>query len=240
MFKSTRKSKFPSLVFICASLAALIILPASIIILKAMIAPATPVSDKYFLKGQKINDPLMTKVPGLKDILDGPILNEADPSFGPADAPITIVEFSDFQCSFCQKQEDVLKNILKEFDGKIRLVWKDYPENNPKTISWKASVAARCAEKQDKFWLYHDLLFSTSSLNEEKLSDFAGKLDLDKDKFQACLKDNDISRKIKDNVLEADALDISGVPYIYVNDTGFIGEVTAEELRTVISSKLKI
>ena len=239
MFKSLKKPRFPHLIFICASLAALILLPVLVLTLKAMIAPASPITDKYFLKEQPLNDPLVTKIPDLKDILSGPIITEADPSVGPEDAPITIVQFSDFKCSFCQKQEEVLKNILDEFDGKIRLVWKDYPENDSQSMSWKASIAARCAEEQDKFWPYHDLLFSTTKLDEEKLLDFAGKLSLNKNKFQACLESNDISNKVKDNVLEADALDINGVPYIYVNDTEFIGEITAEELRTVINSKLK-
>lgn len=239
MFKSLKKPRFSHLIFICASLAALIILPVLILTLKALIAPSTPIASQYFLKEQELSDPLVTKIPDLKDILNGPIINGEDPSAGPDDAPITIVQFSDFKCSFCQKQEEVLKNVIKEFDGKIRLVWKDYPENDSQSISWKASVAARCAEEQDKFWPYHDLLFSTTKLDEGKLLSFAAKLGMNKNKFQACMENNEIAGKVKDNVMEADALDINGVPYIYVNDTEFIGEVTAEELRTVINSKLK-
>lgn len=240
MLKFFKKPQFPYLIFICASFAALIMLPILVLTLKAFIAPENTIANTYFFKGEQSHtDPLITKIPDLKDVLDGPIINEEDPSIGPKDAPITIVQFSDFQCSFCQKQEEVFRNILKEFDGKIKLVWKDYPENDPKSISWKASVAARCAGEQDKFWQYHDLLFSTTKLDEEKLANFATKLNLHKSKFQSCLKDRDASGKVKDNIMEADALDINGVPYIYINDTEFIGEITADELRTIISSKLK-
>lgn len=239
MFNFFKNPKFPIKIFIAASFASFILFLLFASLFKSMLLPEKS-GDAYFLKETAgKSDPFITKVPNLKDVLAGPILSDADPSLGSKNAPVTIVEFSDFQCEFCQRQEEILKNVIKEYGDSVRLIWKDYPEADLNSISFKASQAARCADKQGKFWPYHDLLFSADSLNDEQFLVFAEELKLDKSKFKKCLGDESISEQIADNMLEANALGISGIPYTFVNDLEIMGEITAEELKNAINSKLK-
>lgn len=220
------------------------LLPIYFIILKSMIMPEnyggynaealSPGASNY-----DFTDPYITKVPSLKDLIDGPLTDAGDPSTGSDDAPVTIVEYSDFQCQFCQNQEKIISQILSEFKDKVRFIWKDYPENNINSISFQAAIAARCADKQDKFWPYHDLLFKKrGNLNNDTFIEIAKKLDLDSRDFKKCMESEEAASFIYNNIKEANALDINGVPFIYVNKQEMIGEISFNELKNVINNEL--
>lgn len=196
--------------------------------------------DRYFLnKNYSASDPFITKNPNLNDILAGPIISSLDPGIGLKNAPIVMVLFSDFECDFCRKQEEVLKEIKNKYNDQLRIIWKDYPEPDYNSISFMAAHAARCAQEQDKFWEYHDFLFeSNKNLNEDLFYAGAKELGMDLDLFENCLKDDEIKNKINDNIIEANALDIPGVPFLFINDQEIIGEVTSEELERIIESEL--
>ncbi len=182
---------------------------------------------------------MATKVPRLKDMLAGPIISGLDPGMGNEKAPVAVVIFSDYQCDFCREQEQILKNLLNQYGDKIRLIWKDYPESDENSISFLAAVAGRCAQEQKKFWEYHDLLFQNSGgLNSKILFELARKLNLNINQFNYCLSGNEAEQLVKDNIEEADALGISGVPFIYVNDREVMGEITLEELGEIIEIEL--
>jgi len=83
-----------------------------------------------------------------------------DPSIGPASAPVTLIEFSDFQCPFCQRVAPTLKQVKQKYGDKVRVVWKDFPLTQIHPQAFKASEAAHCAAEQGKFWEYHDRLFA--------------------------------------------------------------------------------
>jgi protein-disulfide isomerase len=240
MLKIFKQPKLPATLFVTASLAALILLPVFFTFLKSILIEDTQTqsqqtSDNIF----DTSDPYITKVPSLRDMIDGPITDGIDPSFGNNNAPIVIVEFSDFECGFCQGQEEVINEILSEYDDKIRLIWKDYPENNIASPSYRAAIAARCAQKQEQFWPYHDLLFEESyNLNSDTFSEIAQELNLNLNQFEECLESDEVKSLINDNILEANALDINGVPFIYVNKQEILGEVTAEELKKIIELEL--
>jgi len=185
------------------------------------------------------NDPLISKVIELKDLIDGPIVNGGDPSLGSAEAPITIVEFSDFECGFCRKQEKILKRIMDEYDGKIRLIWKDYPVDIPSAASYKAAVAARCAQKQGEFWNYHNLLFEkNNNLNQQIFLEIARELDLNLKKFEKCATSGETENLVNDNIAEANALGVNGVPFIFVNKQKIMGEIDLDGLRDIINIEL--
>lgn len=193
----------------------------------------------YLNSDYENDDPFMTKNPDLKDILSGPIISKSDPFLGAEQATVTLVVFSDFQCGVCYKQEAVLKQILEKYKDKVRLIWKDYPESRISSDSFQASLAGRCANEQEKFWEYHDLLFANSSqLNKDKFVELAKKLDLDEGKFANCLTTLKYQKEINDNVSEANALDISGVPFIYVNNQEVMGEVSIEDLSKMVEVEL--
>jgi predicted DsbA family dithiol-disulfide isomerase len=227
---------------IAASLAAVILLPISFFVFKIYL---NKINNDQNRKQYHINsrydtsDPFITKVLNLKDIIDGPLINEADPSLGNAKAPITIVYFADFECEFCQNQEKILKQIMNEYRDKIRLIWKDYPVNDPSAPSYQAAIAARCAGNQNKFWKYHNLLFEEShNLNKQTFIEIAQELELNLREFEKCLTSDKIKNLINDNIIEANALDIKGVPFIFVNKREIMGEIGLEELRKIIELEL--
>src|SRR5215471_11454580 len=107
---------------------------------------------------------------------------------GPKDAPVTIVEFSDFQCPFCKNATTTVKQVLDKYPGKVRLVFRDFPLASIHPLAQKAHEAARCAADQGKFWEYHDVLFERSpKLSPAELKQYAQDLKLDGGAFAQCL-----------------------------------------------------
>ncbi|MDD5031724.1 MAG: thioredoxin domain-containing protein [Patescibacteria group bacterium] len=233
--------KFPTRLFVIAALGNFILLFIFFSGLKLNLASSQAGSDEVagIYQGSGTEDPLITKVPGLADVLDGPIINGSDPSLGPEEAPVVITYFADYECRYCQKQEVVIKKAVEKHKDKIRLVWKDYPERDAASGSFSAAVAGRCAQEQGQFWPFHDLLFKNSEeLSKDLFIALAEKLNLRKSLFSGCLRDNEISQLVKSNILEAEALDIKGVPFIFINQREVMGEATEEDLNKIIDIEL--
>ncbi|MFH1822717.1 MAG: thioredoxin domain-containing protein [Patescibacteria group bacterium] len=243
MFK---KENFPVKLFIIASLLSFIILGMLFVLLNINFKYPRLVNnnlseDKYYFK-QNFNesDPLITKVPSLDNILSGPILSNLDPGLGPEEAKVAVIIFSDFKCDYCLKQEQALKTIISKYGEQIRLFWKDYPETDRNSESFQAAVAARCAFVQGKFWPYHDLLFaSKQNYNKDFFIKLAKEIGLSLNNFTICLDDAETYQQIENNILEAQALNINGVPFIYVNDQEIMGEISLTELDKIIKAELE-
>lgn len=231
---------FSPRLFVSTAIAALILLPLLAIFLKSLAASLyQPMPrNKYYLKTTENSDPLVTQAPTLKNLLAGPIISSSDPSLGNPNAKVTIIQFSDFTCSYCQKQEKILKQILADYKNKVRFIWKDYPNNDPNSISWQAALAGRCALAQNLFWPYHDLLYQNTDLNKQKLIDLAGSAKLNSTIFKNCLDDAAPRQLVRNNIEEADALEISGVPFLYVNDQEVVGAATYDDLKRIIEVEL--
>ena len=246
MFK---KEKFPTTLFVAASILAFIVFTLLFFVFSINLGGKVMTSEnqiekpfgKYFLKDtSKMNDPMMTRVPDLQDVLAGPIITEDDPGIGPLDDSVYVVIYSDFKCEYCANQEKILQLATSAYSDKVRFVWKDYPEVNLMSESFMASVAARCAGEQGKFWEYHDKLFSQNDiLNEESLNEIAKGVDLDRSMFTDCLENQSTRKYILNNMIEADALGITGIPFIYVNDQKISGEITFESLKKIIDAELE-
>lgn len=231
----------PTPIFIALSLSVLLI-AGTLYLLVTMgyylsAHPAAEPNDRYYLnKTYEEGDPLLTKNPGLKDMLAGPIISSADPSLGESGAPITIVEFADFACDYCFRQETAILQIVEKYRGNIRLVWKDYPDSDMNSISYQAAIAARCAAVQNKFWPYHDRLFSQKGeITENTFAALAASLKLDLAGFNECRAGLKTKQLVADNIDEANALGIKGVPFIYVNDKEVMGEVSSQEIEEIIA-----
>jgi protein-disulfide isomerase len=161
------------------------------------------------------------------------------PAKGPKDAPITIVEFADFQCPFCATAQPIVEEVLKEYKGKIRYVFKNYPlvQIHPEAIP--AAIAAECAQKQDKYWQMHDGLFE----NHKKLSDdtytkIAQSIGLKMDEFNKCRKDPSISAKINADIEYGQSLGINATPAFYINGVQLMGALPKSEFEKVINGEL--
>lgn len=235
-----------SLFFVVFSLSAFALVSFLYLFLSAKIHYSHPqktawgIEQVYTSEDFNSSDPLMTKAGGVKKIITGPIISNFDPYLGEFDAPIRIIVYSDFACKYCQEQEKIIKNILKKYEGNVRFIWKDYPDINANSISFKSSLAARCAQDQGKFWEYHDQLFQNISLVDYGyLSEIAKNIGLDTKRFDTCLSERDSQALIVSNIEEANAIGIIGVPSVYINDKEFIGKVSEEDFSLIIDSELQ-
>lgn len=139
------------------------------------------------------------------------------PVKGPADAPVTIVEFSDYQCPFCAQLDPVLTDVLKQYPTQAKLVFKHYPLPMH-SAALPAAKAAVAAQKQGKFWEMHALLFANfRQLQPEKIKELAQQLGLDMAKFEADMNSPEAQNAIQEDQKLATSVQLRGTPTIFVN-----------------------
>lgn len=159
------------------------------------------------------------------------------PSRGPADAPVVIVEFSDFQCPYCRQASETIEPVLEEYKDRVRLVFKHLPlQIHPQ--AFKAAQASVCASLQGKFWQYHDKLFASPDLSPQSLTNHAVDLSLDADRFSACLESEESRAAVLKDMLEAHRAEVQATPTFIVNGRIVRGVRNAEEFRKVIMDAL--
>jgi len=157
---------------------------------------------------------------------------------GPANAPVTIVEFSDFQCPFCARVVPTLKRIEEEYKDNVRIVWKHLPLEIHKDAVG-AALAAESAAKQGKFWEFHDVLFANQKkLGPEDVKQHAKELRLDMKRFETDLLNSEDQKRIDADVAEAKALGINGTPGIFVNGRFVEGAQPYEVFAKIIDEEL--
>ncbi len=159
----------------------------------------------------------------LKDMLPLPsspkvsIASAGYPSKGSADAPVTVVEFADFQCPHCKAAGPVVDSMLAKFPGQVRVVYMHLPINRS-GISRKVALGSVCAQAQDKFWPYHDLAFERqSSLNNNSPMELARTLNLDMNAFETCYSSEQAKNQVARSNREAERLGVTSTPAIFVN-----------------------
>jgi protein-disulfide isomerase len=158
---------------------------------------------------------------------------------GPAGAPVTIVEFSDYQCPYCQLVQQSLTKVLQEYDGRVRLVFKDRPLAMH-TLARPAHEAARCAGAAGKYWPYHDRLFAAQpAFRRADLLAYAGELGLDREAFARCLDERRFASEIDQDIQQAQALGINSTPTFLINGRIVIGATSIEEFRSIIDQALQ-
>lgn len=164
--------------------------------------------------------------------------SDDDPSIGPDNAPITIVEFSDFQCPYCQRSVGLLKELRRIYGDKIRVVYRDYPgPNHP--FAAPAAEAAQCAGEQSRFWEYHDSLFDRQTTG--KGWDFlalAKELGLQQESFASCLKSGRFREEVAKDLQEGFKLGITSTPTFFINGRPLIGAQPLAAFQTIIDSLL--
>jgi protein-disulfide isomerase len=160
------------------------------------------------------------------------------PSKGPADAALTMVVFSDFQCPFCQRVEPTLAELEKHYGKKLRVVWKNYPlPFHPDAAP--AAEAVMAAEAQGKFWPMHDKLFENSgALDRASLEKYAGELGLDLARFKADLDAHRYKARIEADTQEGTDLGVNGTPAVFINGRKIAGAYPVETFRAVADQEL--
>jgi protein-disulfide isomerase len=161
-------------------------------------------------------------------------------ALGPADAPITIVEFSDYECPFCRRwHAEVYKPLLAAYPGKIRLVYRNLPLTSIHPDALGAAEAAMCAGEQDVYWKYHDKLFSSESLGNNTYVQYAQDLGLNMAVFEACISDHKYQKVIQTDSDFAINLGIRSTPTFFINGLALVGAQPLDVFKQVIDKELK-
>jgi protein-disulfide isomerase len=163
-----------------------------------------------------------------------------DPVAGNANAPVTVIEFSDFQCPFCQRVVPTLKQVRDTYGDRVRLVWKDFPLTSIHPQAFKAAEAGPCAREQGKFWEYHDRLFANQqALEPDLLKKYAADLGLDAAKFNACLDTAKYAERVQAQMGLGNQLGVSSTPSIFINGRMVSGAQPYETFTTIIDEELE-
>ena len=157
---------------------------------------------------------------------------------GGVKAPITIIEFSDYECPFCGRAEKIVNQVMTTYGDRIRLVYRDFPLEMHQH-SRLASEAANCANAQGKFWEYHAKLFDNqTALSEEQLKSYAGELGLDKAKFETCLKEKPFKAAIDKDMTDGSKVGVNGTPAFFINGRMLSGAQPFDKFKEVIDDEL--
>lgn len=168
-----------------------------------------------------------------------PVEAEGFPTRGPEDAPVTIVEFSDFECPYCARVVPTLEQVLETYSDQVRLVFRQFPLNNIHPNAQKAAEASLCANEQGKFWELHDLMFKEQrSLELEQLKEKAARLELDVDAFNECLDSSRYAEAVMSDQEAGSRVGVSGTPALFINGRFLSGAQPFEQLSGVIDEEL--
>ena len=168
-------------------------------------------------------------------------INDDDPVRGPEDAPVTIIEFSDYECPFCKRYfEQVAVRIWEDYEDEVRYVFKNFPLTSMHPNARPAAEASLCAHDQDAFWEFHDKLFTTElDLGKDTYLQFAEDLDLDMEKFSECVGEGRYSERVQEDLDFALNLGVSSTPTFLINGIPVIGAQPYDVFVQVIESELE-
>jgi protein-disulfide isomerase len=191
---------------------------------------------------QQYLDGLRAKV-ATRVMLDPPrqVIAKADrPAKGPENAPIEMIEFSDFQCPYCESAFPTVNQVLNTYGDRIHFIYRHYPlAIHPRARP--AAEAAQCAAEQGKFWQFHDRLFGDQSrLSDEDFKQHAAQLGLDTTQFNACVDSHKYTAEIDTDIHAGDEAGVSGTPAFYINGRMLSGAQPFEAFKRIIDEELTL
>lgn len=161
-----------------------------------------------------------------------------DPSVGPADAMVTIVQFAEFQCPYCGKARESTDKVMANYEGKVRFVFRDFPlEFHDKAIP--AAIAANCAGKQDKYWPVHDAFMADQqSLTEADIQRVVKAAKVDLPAWEECRKDPAMEAEIKKDAADGAAAGVTGTPAFFINGVFINGAQPYEKFKAIVDAEV--
>lgn len=163
-----------------------------------------------------------------------------DPFIGPADAPVTIVEFSDFACGHCRETQETLARIRDAYGDQVRVVFRDFPLEGVGSASFTAALAAECADDQGAFWAMHDLLFENQPVFDRgSLRSYATGLGLDMEQFDNCLESEEHQAEVMHDVEDGRSYGVAATPTFFVNGRRLVGTVSFSIFQRAIGETLQ-
>lgn len=160
---------------------------------------------------------------------------------GDANAPVTIIEFSDYECPFCSRYvEETMPQVVKEYidTGKVKYVFRDFPLSFHENAQ-KAAEAAECAGEQGKYWAYHDILFiNNTKLAVTNLKQYAKDLNLNTTTFNNCLDNGDMTEEVQKDTADGSRYGVSGTPAFFINGIKLVGAQPFSAFKQIIDAEL--
>jgi protein-disulfide isomerase len=167
------------------------------------------------------------------------VASEGFPSRGPRNAPVTIVEFSDFQCPYCFVFHNTLRQVEETYGEKIRLVYRQFPLTSIHPRAYDAALASLCAEEQGSFWEMHDAMFANQhALERDQLKSTARELGLDGDDFDRCLDLDEPADEVTADLRAGQSVGVQGTPATFINGRFVNGAKSFEEVAAIIDEEL--
>ncbi len=162
-----------------------------------------------------------------------------DKTVGPADAKVSMVIYSDFQCPACGAAEPNINRLMGEYEGRVRFVYKHFPLRNIHEWAQKAAEASECALEEGKFWEMHDAMFANQrALSVPDLKRYARQVGLDGGKFDACLDSNEKAEFVEADYQDGVRMGVGATPTFFINGKGIVGGVPITQFRQVIDAEL--
>jgi protein-disulfide isomerase len=161
------------------------------------------------------------------------------PIWGSVNAPVTIIEFSDYECPYCKKwHNEIWPQIQQAYPNQVRLVYKDFPLLQSHPNASPAAAAARCATDQGKYWQFHDLIFASSSLSQQVYDSIAARLSLDVTQWKSCIAAKKYDPDILSDYSYGQQLGITGTPTFFINGLPLVGAQPFAAFKQVIDKEL--
>ena len=191
-----------------------------------------------YVEGLKTNYKVSVEL-AFPDLPRIPVSADDDPAIGPETAPVTIVQFAEYQCPYCGKAGEAIDQVLETYGDKVRMVYRDFPLSfHPRAIP--AAVAANCAGEQGKYWEMHKLLMSDQrALEEADLTAHATTLQLDLAKWSTCREDPKQALEVKKDFEDGQAAGVSGTPAFFINGVMLSGAQPYSEFARIIDRELE-
>jgi protein-disulfide isomerase len=184
----------------------------------------------------------LRKAAAVRMLMQPPIAEVAiagAPIRGPENAPVTLVEFSDFQCPYCARAQPTLLKVMEAYPDQVKLVYKDFPLPQLHPQAPKVAEAARCAGEQDSYWAYHDALFEDAKdLTPDKLKRYAADLKLDTAAFDACLDSGKYAAAVQKDMAQGAQLGVNSTPSFFINGRFLSGAQPFSAFQTLIDEVL--
>lgn len=164
-----------------------------------------------------------------------------DPAWGPENAKVTVIEFSDFQCPYCRRfHEETLPQLRALYGDRIRFVYRDLPLTSIHGFAQGAAEAAECANEQGRFWEYHDLLFQNqTALQTPDLKAYAARLGLNQAAFDACVDSHKYADEVNADIDDASAAAVTGTPTFFINGRRLVGAQPLSAFQQAIDAALQ-
>lgn len=170
--------------------------------------------------------------------IDIPVRDD-DPIRGPRDALVTIVEFTEYQCPYCKHGAPTMDALVEKYDGRVRVITKDYPLGFHEHARL-AAIAAHCAAEQGQYNAFADLMFDNQpQLDRASLTTYAAELSLDSAPFDACLDGEAAAKRVDENIALANSIGVEATPTYFVNGILLSGALPIEEFSVVIDAELR-